>query len=126
MTLKVGDIVICHGWDTVEGLKGFIEEIVSDPAIERSGMIWTGTYSIYGLEKGHFVSGDKYYFGDFLGANLEETNESMTVEDLVKIAKKDPENKMLQLDIPIIVKNLGREMGKNEGSIDIWKELGNG
>jgi len=118
LTLKVGSIVICHGLDIVEGLKGFIEEIVSDPVVEHSGLIWTGKYSIYGLEKGHFSTTDRYYFGDFLGADLEETDTSMSVQDLEKFAKTDPENKMLQQDIPIIIKNLGRDMGKNEGRID--------
>ena len=75
MTLKVGSIVICHGWDVVDGKKGFIEEIVSDPAIEHSGMIWTGRYSVYGLEKAQFSTMDKFYFGDFLGAELDETNQ---------------------------------------------------
>lgn len=121
MTLKVGSIVICHGWEVIENLKGFIDEIVSDPEIEHTGLIWSGNYSVYGLEKAHFYTADKYYFGDFLGVNLEETGKSMTVEDLEKFAKNDPENKMLQLDIPIIIKNLGREMGKNIGRIEMEK-----
>ncbi len=121
MTLKVGDVVICHGWEPIENLKGFIEEIISDPEIEEYGRIWSGKYSVYGLEKGHFVTADKYYFGDFLGVHLDETGKSMSVEDLEKFAKNDPENKMLQQDIPIIIKNLGREMGKNIGRIEMEK-----
>ncbi len=118
MTLKVGSIVICHGWDLVEGKKGFIEEIVSNPSIRGSGAIWSGKYSVYGLEEGNFSGMDKFYFGDFLGVNLEETKQTMTVDDLKKLPMKDPENKMLEQDIQIIIKNLGREMGKNEGRID--------
>jgi len=116
--LRVGDIVICHGWDVCEGMKGFIDCIVSDPKLQRNGIIWTGRYSVYGLEDGNFEKTHKHYFGDFLGANLDETGESMTVEDLEKLPMKDPENKMLEQDIQIIIKNLGREMGKNEGRIE--------
>ena len=47
----------------------------------------------------------------------------MTSEDLEKFAQNDPENKMLQQDIKIIIKNLGREMGKNEGRIDQMENL---
>ncbi len=121
MTLKVGSIVICHGWTPIEGLKGFIEEIISDPEIQHTGMIWSGKYSVYGLEKGHFTTTDKYYFGLFLGVHLDETGQSMSVEDLEKFADIDPENKMLQQDIPIIIKNLGRELGKNAGRIEMEK-----
>jgi hypothetical protein len=124
--LKVGDIVICHGWDVCEGMKGFIDCIVSDPRLERNGIIWTGRYSVYGLEDGNFEKAHKHYFGDFLGAKLEETGKSMSVEDLEKYKVKHSDDKMLEEEIAIIVRNLGREKGKNEGAVDIWKELGNG
>jgi len=126
LTLKVGDIVICHGWDSCENMKGFIESIVSDAKLQRSGIIWTGRYSVYGLEDGHFSTASKNYFGDFLGANLEETGKSMTKEELEKYMADHATDKMLEEDIPIVIKNLGREKGRNEGAVDIWKELGNG
>ena len=123
MTLRVGDIVICHGWDVCEGMKGFIDCIVSDPKLQRSGIIWTGRYSVYGLEDGNFEKTHKYYFGDFLGARLEETGKSMTVEDLEKYKIQHFDDKMLEEDIPIVIKNLGREMGKNEGGVDQWEKF---
>lgn len=106
-------------------MKGFIESIVSDPKLERSGIIWTGRYSVYGLEDGNFEKSHKHYFGDFLGARLDETGKSMSVEDLEEYKQKHSDDKMLEEDIPIIIKNLGREMGRNEGATDIWKELEN-
>ena len=115
MTLKVGSIVICHGWESTEGMKGFIEEIISDPALHRNGKVWTGKYSVYGFEKVKFESSTSYYFGDFFGANLEETGDFMTVKDLEKYMHNDPVDKMLQIDIPVVIKNLGRELGGNEG-----------
>lgn len=126
ITLKVGDIVICHGWDVCENMKGFIESIVSDPKLQRNGIIWTGRYSVYGLEDGNFEKSNKHYFGDFLGARLEETGKSMSVENLEKYKQVHTDDAMTQEDIPIIIKNLGREKGRNEGAVDIWKELKNG
>jgi len=87
--------------------------------------LWS-RYSIYGLEDGDFSTTFKNYFGDFLGAKLEETGKSMTKEDLEKYMTDHPKDKMLEEDIPIIIKNLGREKGRNEGAVDIWKELKNG
>jgi len=123
MVLKVGDIVIVHGWDVCEVMKGFIESIVSDPKYHRNGIIWTGRYSIYGLEDGNFEKTHKHYFGDFLGARLDETGKSMTVDDLEKYKEQHSDDKMLEQEIPIIIKNLGREMGRNEGETDMFKEL---
>ena len=123
MTLKVGDIVICHGYEICEGKKGFVEEIVADPAMNKKGMIWTGRYSVYGLVPVEFSAGCRYYFGDFLGANLEETGMTMTVKDLKEFSANDTSDKMLQDDIPIILDNLGRESGRNKGSKNIWKLL---
>lgn len=121
MTLRVGDIVICHGYDVVEGMRGFVEEIVSDPALDKKGMIWTGRYSVYGLEAVEFSAGCRHYFGDFLGANLEETGVKMSVKDLEQFSTVDSTDKMLQQDIPIVINNLGRESGRNKGSKNIWK-----
>ncbi len=123
MTLKVGSIVICHGWDEVEGKKGFIEEVISDPALGKTGLIWSGRYSIYGLEEVDFDSGAKYYFGSFLGADLEETNEAMSVKDLEQFLEQNTTDKLLQKDIPIIIQNLGRETGMNEGTLYLTKEF---
>ena len=123
MTLQVGDIVICHGYDIVEGLKGFVEEIVSDPAMDKKGMIWTGRYSVYGLEPVEFSAGCRYYFGDFLGANLEETGMKMSLKDLTQFSSNDTTDKMLQQDIPIVMNNLGRESGRNKGSKSVWSML---
>lgn len=117
--------MITHGWDVCDGMKGFIECIVSDPKLQRNGIIWTGRYSVYGLEDGDFEKTHKHYFGDFLGARLQETGKSMTKEDLEKYMANHPTDKMLEEDIPIVIKNLGREKGKNEGAVDIWKELKN-
>lgn len=115
MTLKVGDIIICHNWDEVEGKKGFIEEIISDPKLHKSGKVWTGRFAVYGIEEADFDTINTLYFGDFFGADLEETGESMTEQDLKNYMNIDPEDKMMQQDIPIMIKNLGRELGKNEG-----------
>lgn len=123
MTLKVGSIIICHGWDEVEGKKGFIEEIISDPALGKTGIIWSGRYSIYGLEEVDFDSGAKYYFGSFLGADLEETNEAMSIKDLEQFLEQNVSDKMLHKDIPTIIKNLGRETGRNEGTLYLTKEF---
>jgi len=124
--LKVGDIVVVHGWDLCEGKRGFIESIVSNPKLQRNGIIWTGRYSVYGLEDGNFESGNKYYFGNFLGARLDETGKSMTQEDLEKYQQDHPDDKILEEDIPVVIKNLGRELGRNEGAVDTFQELENG
>jgi len=123
MTLKVGSIIICHGWDIVEGKKGFIEEIISDPTLGKTGIIWSGRYSVYGLDEVGFDSGAKYYYGSFLGADLEETNEAMSKHDLEQFLEQNMTDKMLHKDIPTIIQNLGRETGRNEGTLYLTKEI---
>lgn len=115
MTLKVGDVVICHDWQPVENKKGFIEEIIVDPT-GKSNWKAEGQYSIYGLEEVEFTSGKSFYFGDFLGEHLDKTGETMSKLDLEKLKwKLNPEeNKGFIHDIDKVVKNLGREKGRNE------------
>lgn len=84
-------------------------------------MIWSGSYSVYGLVPAEFDSGNRYYFGDFTGSNLEETGVAMTVKDLEEFSTTDSTDKILQDDIPVIIKNLGRASGRNEGSRNNWK-----
>lgn len=123
MTLKVGDIVICHGWDATESKKGFIEEIIIDPSGQPK---WKaeGQFSVYGLEQANFSSGKSYYFGDYLGEDLEPTGESMSKLDLEKLkwTLNITEDKGFLHDIDKVVKNLGREKGRNEPQAAKWVE----
>lgn len=110
--LKVGDIVICHGWDKTENKKGFIEEIVSNSDDWRGGL-----FSIYGLEPTMFVSGNlSYYYGDHVGNKLEATGEKMNEAKLLEYKVKlsmNNENGHIE-DIDKVIKNLGRSSGRNE------------
>ncbi len=122
--LKVGDVVICHGWKPTENKKGFIEEIIIDPSGQPR---WKakGQYSVYGLEQAEFTSGKSYYFGDYLGEDLEPTGESMSKLDLEKLKwELDEKNdKGFLNDIDKVVKNLGRERGRNEPQESMWSEV---
>ena len=61
--MKVGDLVICHGWPPTEGKKGFIDEINQ-----------LGQFSIFGFEKINFRgSGSKLFYGEYFKENLELT-----------------------------------------------------
>jgi len=114
MNFKVGDIVICHGWDPVEGKRGFIEEIIRDSFENRTGRFWLARYSVYGFTKSEFPSGGSFYYGDFVEDNLESTKEVMTVEKLENFKDMEPDNKGIRKDMDIVIKNLGRESGRNE------------
>lgn len=118
----VGDMVICHGYEKCEGKKGFIEEIITDPQQRfGSGRFYSGKYSIYGLEAVKWFTGsDSHYYGDFLGENLEPTGDMMSTEDLEKFKQKEPNNKGLQKDIDIVIANLGRKSGRNDGR---WRDI---
>ena len=111
--MKVGDIVICHDYKSIEGKKGFIEEIIDDPNTSWNKLRETGCYSVYGLEKAHFSIGDSYYFGDCIGDTLEPTGKSMTLKDLEKYKTNESNNKGMSHDIDIVIKNLGRSSGRN-------------
>jgi len=111
---KVGDIVICHNWSAAEGKKGFIEEIIIDPNTSWNQLQITGKFSIYGLEKAYFSTGNTFYYGDFIGDTLEETGKSMTVADLERYRSVEPNNKGMQKDIDNVIRNLGRIKGRNE------------
>ena len=121
--MVVGDIVICKGWEKCKDKKGFIEEIVVDPKKGNRNRFHSGRFSVYGLEPfnktaGSYTPVEDYhrmpYFGDFVGADLEPTGEKMTAEKIKEWAKIFPDNKGLQADIIIIIKNLGRASGRNE------------
>jgi len=112
--LHVGDIVICHGHKSCEGKKGFVEEIVTDTDQNHVGRFYSGRFSIYGLEKIKSSIGNSLYYGDFLGEDLESTNNIMSIEDLQKYKTKEPDNKGLQSDIEIVIRNYGRTKGRNE------------
>jgi hypothetical protein len=114
--MKVGDIVICHGWKPTENKKGFIEEIVTDPHQSFNKLAYSGRYSVYGLEPVKFSSGKpSYYYGDFNGDTLEVTGDFMTKEDLEKYKLNEPDNLGIKHDMDIVIKNLGRTSGRNEG-----------
>lgn len=113
---KVGDIVICHGRESIEGRKGFIEEVIVDAGGRFKPF---GKFSIYGLEYATFLSDESLYFGDFNGDDLEPTGESMTVETLEQYKKKEPHNKGLIKDIDIVKQNLGRTSGRNSPSREV-------
>jgi len=109
--LAVGDIVVCHGWNKTEGKLGFIEEIIVNSGGKFKA---TGQFSVYGLEFATFQdSRPSRYFGDNLGYQLEPNGDKMTKERLEKYAKVEPNNKGIQKDIEIVIKNLGRTSGRN-------------
>lgn len=121
MTFKVGDIVICHDWEPTEGKKGFIEEIVVDPN-PRGSFKKYGQFSVYGLEPATFVTSQPdLYYGDYIGENLKATGETMTKEKLIEWQKQEPNNKGIARDVQMVIANLGRESGRNEGR---WRDIG--
>lgn len=116
--MKVGDIVICHSWKPTENKKGFIEEIIGMPDPEfkdRNSRRSSGRFSVYGLEPAKFSSDTSYYYGDFIGEDLEPTGDKMTKEDLEKYKLNEPDNLGIKHDIDLVIKNLGRSSGRNEG-----------
>lgn len=124
MTLKVGDIVVCHDYKPIDGKKGFVEEIITDPHTSWNKLRESGCYSIYGFEKAHFSTGDSHYYGDCIGNTLSSTGESMTVEALEKFKQNEPSNKGLALDMEIVKRNLSRTSGRNNpGRSTVLEEL---
>jgi len=108
---RVGDIVICHGWEQIKGKKGFIEEIVSDPNPNDNKDLQSGHYSVYGLEKD---DNGELYFGDIFGNDLEHTGKSMTKDELIKYAEEhQDDNSWAYEDMSIVIANLGRMSGEN-------------
>jgi len=67
--MKVGDIVICHGWPPTEGKKGFIDEINK-----------AGQFSIFGFEEINFRGpGSKLFYGEYSKEDLKPYH-SLTLE----------------------------------------------
>lgn len=58
--MKVGDIVICHGWPPTEGKKGFIDEINQ-----------FGQFSIFGFEEIDEPVGSKLFYGEYFKDEIE-------------------------------------------------------
>ncbi len=123
--LEVGDVVVCEGWERCVGKLGFVEEIVMQPDHTKTGTFYAGTYSIYGLEpenKLKYSTDDveeKFrkmpYFGDFKGHQLNATGKKMTTKQIMEYAEKFSHNKGVQKDMKIVIANLGRKSGRNEG-----------
>jgi len=117
----VGDIVIVHSNGSIwHDKKGFIEEIIVDPTPKSrirgkqdpNNPRFSGKYSIYGLEKS---SDGKWYFGDFVGDELELFGTKMSKPDLRDyIFQRKFADPKVEYDIPLVIKNLGRCKGKNE------------
>ncbi len=117
----VGDIVLVHSNGSIwNDRKGFIEEIIIDPTPkyrissrqDPESPRFSGKYSIYGLEKS---SDGKWYFGNFVGQELELTGTTMSKPDLRDYAYNrkfsDPK---VEHDVLTVIENLGRCKGKNE------------
>lgn len=58
--MKVGDIVICHGWPPTEGKKGFIDEINQ-----------FGQFSIFGFQEIDVPVGSKLFYGEYFKDEIE-------------------------------------------------------
>ena len=115
---KVGDVVICHSSGRSNGKKGFVEEIVRDDSKHNTGTAFRALYSIYGFEPVKMHESDPahvgdYYFGDHLESELEYTGEVMTEPQLREYRKKLGDGGFAD-DIAIVIKNLGRQEGRNQ------------
>ncbi len=113
---SVGEIVYCRTvYERSKNKKGFVEEILKDPRPPYN-KFHSGRYSVYGLEQpnGEIRSAnDGWYFGDYVGAELETTGNFMSVSDLENYKTKFPNNKGVKKDIDIVIKNLKRSSGRN-------------
>jgi len=121
-TFRVGDIVTvkCNRDDKIH--RAFIEEIIRDPYPQKREGTWAsyfgkGKYSLYGLDPVVFQIGSSnpsadWYFGDYIEDTITPTGESMSLKDL-----QEYKNKMVggfKKDIDKVIKNLGRNSGRNE------------
>jgi hypothetical protein len=119
----VGDIVIVDRIGSIwNRKKGFVEEIILNPkdpsripfGADPNHPRFSGRYSVYGLEK----SGDgNWYFGDFSGVELEHTGTKLSkvdIRDYMFKRKFDRESRVIERDMKIVLRNLGRCEDKNE------------
>jgi len=87
--MKVGDIVICHGYKPTEKKLGFVEEIIFDGDPRNKYRAGDARYSIYGLSEAQFqYAKSSFYFGDYLASDLESTGDVMTLEGILDYARK--------------------------------------
>jgi len=118
----VGDIVIVHSVGSIwDNKKGFIEEIIVNPTPKHLVSKkfnpelprYSGKYSIYGLEKSN---DGKWYFGHFVGQELELFGSRMSKPDLRDyVFKRKFSDPKVEREIPLVIENLGRCKGKNVG-----------
>lgn len=114
ISFKVGDCVVLTevGY---EGRTGFIEEILITPDPLNPRKDWReGKFSIFSLNKDEYINGSKFYIGDTFGYNMTETGDVVTEDMLRSIMSVVPNNLGIARDFPVVIKNLGRERGKNE------------
>lgn len=116
MNFKVGDVVIVKESDT----KAFVEEIilsVGDGVTVRQKKY--GKYSLYAIEPtGEIKRQGDWFIGDHLGDDISATDQAMTKNDLMNYKNEHFQDLGgFAKDIDIVIKNLGREKGKNEGKL---------
>lgn len=107
---KVGEIV-----KTDDGRMGFIEEIIIDPSPNAKVKMWReGKYSIYSTNPDRYKDKEKFYIGDYLGSSLQSTGTFVTVDWLNSMIGVFPDMKGIINDYQIVIKNHGREKGRNQ------------
>lgn len=117
MKLKVGDIVKCNcKRDKCYSQLGFVEEIIRESNPNDKSLFGQGKYSIYGFQPAYFSSSPKYdgdyYYGDHLESDLQPTGETVKLGQLMIL--KEKLHGGFKDDIDIVVRNFGRESGRNK------------